>query len=237
MKPTKCIIVEDEKPAQGVLESYIEKVPNLELLETFTNALAAIELLKTRKVELIFLDINLPQISGLDFLKTLEHAPQIIITTAYSNYALEGYELNVLDYLLKPISFERFLKAVNKVHRPRTKIDREEHKREVIENGYTFEKADNTLYKIEYDKIHYIESDRDYVNVVTREKKYVFRQPLKYWELKLPQNNFMRVHKSFIINMNEIVHVYGNSIQIVDKTIPIGRNYKTDFMEKINNIS
>ncbi len=237
MRKIKCIIIEDEKPAQGVLQNFIDEVPNLELLKTFTNALSAIELLKTNTIDLIFLDINLPQISGLNFLKTLKKPPEVIITTAYSDYALEGYELNVVDYLMKPISFERFLKAVDKVENKAESTAVGKSDNIALSNGYTFEKADNTIYKIEYDKIQYIESERDYVEVITENKKYMFRKSLKYWQSILPEDTFSRVHKSFIVNVSGIDHIFGNRIQIGDQIIPVGRKYKEVFMEKINKMN
>lgn len=239
MKKITCLILEDEKPAQGILEKYIDELPNLELAGTFTNPLSAMETLQSETIDLIFLDINLPKISGINFLKSLKDPPEVIITTAYPEYALEGYELNVVDYLLKPISFERFLKAISKLEPnlevPSPRKDRTGHS--AYQNGYTFEKADNTIYKIEYRKIHFIESDRDYVKVHTEEKDHLFRQSLKYWVTVLPEAEFSRVHKSYIVNVSKIDRISGNRIIIGEEVIPIGRNYKEKFLDKINNMN
>lgn len=239
MKNIRCLILEDEKPAQGILEKYIGELPNLELAGTYTNPLSAMEQIQSEKIDLIFLDINLPKISGINFLKSLKNPPAVIITTAYPEYALEGYELNVVDYLLKPISFERFLKAISKLEpeleiEPATSAGGEQSS---YQNGYTFEKADNTIYKIEYRKIRYLESDRDYVKVIADDDDYLFRQSLKYWETILPEEEFSRVHKSYIVNVSKIDRISGNRIISGEDIIPIGRNYKEAFLEKINNMN
>lgn len=236
MEKIKCLILEDEKPAQGVLEKYIDELPNFELSATHSNPLSAIDDIKSKAIDLIFLDINLPKISGLNFLKSLKNPPDVIVTTAYPEYAIEGYELNVVDYLLKPISFERFLEAISKLEYP---IENKQvaSGKEGSDKGYTFEKADNTVYKIEYDKIRYIESDKDYVNVFTEDKSYMFRRSLKYWETILPGNTFVRVHNSYIVNIAKIDQITGNRIIIGDDTIPIGRSFKDSFWDMIENVN
>lgn len=232
--------MEDEKPAQGVLKKYIDEIPNLELAGVYTNPLSAMDALQSNSVDLIFLDINLPKISGLNFLKSLRNPPDVIITTAYPEYAIEGYELNVVDYLLKPISFERFLNAISKLDSRLQALGEQKHEPSVLKSShdeFTFEKADNTIYKIVYRTIRYIESDRDYVNIFTEERKHVFRQSLKYWETLLPEDYFVRVHKSYIINISRIDSISGNRIIAGGDVIPIGRNYKDDFLEKISHIN
>lgn len=238
MSKINCLILEDEKPAQGVLKKYIAELPYLDLKAVHSNPMSAMEVLQTEKIDLIFLDINLPRISGLKFLKSLKHPPEVIITTAYPDYALEGFELNVADYLLKPISFERFLKAVSSLADPAAPSRSPEdgpRRTEQRERRYTFEKADNTIYKIEYAGIRYIEADRDYVKVNLKDRSYRFRQSLKYWADLLPERHFSRVHKSFIVNIAEISQISGNRIFMGDEAIPIGRNYKDEFLHKIRN--
>ena len=236
MQKINCLILEDEKPAQGVLKKYIGDVPCLELAAVHANPLEAMELLQSKSIDLIFLDINLPKISGLNFLKSLNNPPEVIITTAYSQYALEGFELKVVDYLLKPFSFERFLKAVSSLKKG-TKVNKvKKTDQDTTElAAYTFEKTDNVLYKIEYKKIRYIESDRDYVRVFMDERKFMFRQSLKYWEEILPDRNFAQVHKSYVVNIARITRIMGNRIFMEDDVIPIGRSFKDDFIDKINN--
>lgn len=253
MANIRCLILEDEKPAQGVLRKYIDEVPYLELAAVHSNPLAAMETLQEGGVDLIFLDINLPKISGLNFLKSLSNPPEVIVTTAYPDYALEGFELNVADYLLKPISFERFLKAVSSLQgsgttRPAGKeaagageADDSVDPARDAEGGrtrrYTFEKADNTIYKIVYDRIRYLESDRDYVKVHLVDGEYMFRQSLKYWLEILPEAQFAQVHKSYIVNISRISRISGNRIIMEDGNLPIGRNYKEDFLAKINSVN
>jgi DNA-binding LytR/AlgR family response regulator len=230
--------LEDEKPAQGVLKKYIAELPYLELIAVHSNPLSAMEVLQSEHVDLIFLDINLPKISGLNFLKSLKDPPEIIITTAYSEYALEGFELNVTDYLLKPFSFERFLKAVSTLSSNSKKVSNQHRVEKTVENnGFTFEKVNNTIYKIVYNQIRYIESDRDYVRLFMDNEKYSFRQSLKYWEEMLPVQQFSRVHKSYILNVKKITQITGNRIIAGNDVIPIGRNYKEAFMEKINKLN
>lgn len=198
MSQIRCLILEDEKPAQEILENYISQLPYLELMAIHSNLLSAMEVLQEESIDLIFLDINLPKISGLNFLKSLKNPPEVIITTAYSEYAIEGVELNIKDSILKPFSFERFLKAISTL----TSNSKNVGSRQEDENyfhghaGFTFEKADNVIYKIVYDQIRYIESARDYVRLFMEDSKFLFRQSLKYWEEILPEEKFSRMHKS-----------------------------------------
>ncbi|MDZ7691964.1 MAG: LytTR family DNA-binding domain-containing protein [Balneolaceae bacterium] len=168
-------------------------------------------------------------------MKSLNDPPEVIITTAYSEYALEGFELNVADYLLKPISFERFLKAVSSLKTGTQQVEKPEEVTHVTADtqSFTFEKADNVIYKIDYHKIRYIESDRDYVRLFMQERKLMFRQSLKYWEEILPERNFARVHKSYILNIARISQIVGNRIYLGEDVVPIGRSYKDDFINKI----
>lgn len=227
------ILVDDEPLAQEVVETHISKFPNLKLLAKCNNAVEASQALKEHDVDLMFLDIQMPQISGIDFLKTLPSAPKVILTTAFSEYALDGYDLNVVDYLLKPISFDRFAKAVNKA------ISQETPPLEAAfsskENAdYIFVKADKKLIKIHFNDIFYIEGLKDYVILHTPTGRVVTLQTMKSLETKLPQDLFMRIHRSYIVNLSNITVIEGNTVQINKKIIPIGKNYKEILLDMVN---
>lgn len=215
-----CIIIEDQPPAQRILKKYIEDFGSLNLKATFSDAIQAMDFLKSEKVDLIFLDIHLPKISGIDFLKTIPHPPSIILTTAFSDYALESYEFSVVDYLLKPFSFQRFVKAI-------AKIPTENKRKELfIKSGYEH-------IKITIDEILYIKSDADYTELYLPNKKHLTSEPLRYWLENLDNNQFFRIHKSYIINTSKIVKIAGNQVYLPDEiVVPIGRAYKESFASK-----
>ncbi len=215
-----CIIVEDEPIARDILRQYISDVPNLALLKEFEDGLSAYNYLKTESVDLIFLDINMPKLSGISLLKSLQNPPKVILTTAYSEYALDGYELDVVDYLLKPFSFERFLKAIHKVENQNSVKRTDE---------FITVKADGKIYRISFSEILYIEAKGDYLTLTTESQKLTFYKTLKSILQELPASNFLRVHKSYIIDLNKIDFVEGNLIHIQDNSIPIGKAYKADF--------
>ena len=230
------IIVDDEPLAQEVIETYISKFPALKLIAKCNNAIEAFEALNSHTIDLMFLDIQMPQISGVDFLKTLSNPPQVIFTTAYSEYAMDGYELNVVDYLLKPISLDRFAKAVNKAIAQGQQQEENEDKLPTTSEAadYIFVKADKKLIKIRFDEIHYIEGLKDYVILHTPNGRIVTLQTMKSLELKLPSDIFMRVHRSFIVNLSNISVIEGNTVHINKKIIPIGKNYKDILLNIIN---
>lgn len=234
----KCLIIEDELPAQRVLKNYIADVPYLELGGTFKSAMEALETIQSQDIDLLFLDINLPKISGLNFLRSLKNPPKVIITTAYPDYAHEGFELDVVDYLLKPFSFERFIQALSKL---KTETGGEDFglamSKQDYQHRYAFVKADKTLHRVDFDDIKYIESDKDYVKIVKKGENLMLLQTLKHWQNMLPDNKFSRVHKSYIVNIARIDKIVGNQIKIGEAVIPIGRYYKQDFMDKIEPIS
>ncbi|MDZ7716439.1 MAG: LytTR family DNA-binding domain-containing protein [Balneolaceae bacterium] len=232
----KCLIIEDELPAQRVLKKYINDVPYLELKAAFKSPVESMETLQSKDIDLLFLDINLPKISGLNFLRSLNHPPKVIITTAYPDYAHEGFELDVVDYLLKPFSFERFLKALSKLKEEK-EIQSKERSELVSSQRYAFVKVDKTLHRVDFDKIYYIESDKDYIKIVLEDKNLMLLQTLKHWIKMLPNDEFARAHKSYIVNIAHINKIAGNQIMIGSKNIPIGRHYKQDFMDKIDPIS
>lgn len=221
-----CLIIEDQPPAQRILQKFIADLGSLELLGTFSDPTKAMTFIASNPVDLLFLDINLPKISGIDLLRSLPKAPYVILTTAFSDYALEGYELNVVDYLLKPFSFQRFAQAVSKVptadHR---EIPQQLRKELFIKSGYEY-------LKVIIAEILYIRSDSDYTEIWTAGKKHLSSEPLRYWLDQLSKHQFTRVHKSYIVNPKEIVKVSGNQIYLSEGTeIPIGRAYKEQFMK------
>jgi len=228
------IIVDDEPLAQEVLETYVSKFPALNLIAKCSNAVEAFDVLNKNSIDLMFLDIQMPQISGIDFLKTLPNPPQVIFTTAYSEYAMDGYELNVVDYLLKPISLDRFAKAVNKAVAKELQENEPSIPASKETADYIFVKADKKLIKIRFDQINYIEGLKDYVILHTPNGRVVTLQTMKSLEIKLPSDIFMRVHRSFIVNLANISIIEGNTVQIEKKIIPIGKNYKDVLLAIIN---
>ncbi|MBK7870621.1 MAG: response regulator transcription factor [Saprospiraceae bacterium] len=237
------IIVDDEPLAQDVLETYIEKVPELKLVKKCSNAFEANEALKNNQIDLMFLDIQMPQLTGIDFLKTLSKPPLVIFTTAYSNYAIEGFELNALDYLLKPISIDRFMKAVNKaveqvaLQRKDTPVG---SSAPFEEEGpdYIFVKADKKLVKVNFDEILYIEGLKDYVIIRMEGQRVITLQTMKSLEDKLPQSQFKRIHRSYIVNIKHIEAVVGNMVEVTEKGqakhLPVGKNYRDELLDMIN---
>ena len=224
MSKIKCIIVEDEPLAVKVLSDYISQVPFLELQGTFKDAILATDYLRDRSADLIFLDIHLPKLKGMAFLKTLTNPPAVIITTAYHQYAVEGFDLNVTDYLLKPIEFERFLIAVNKVktdQREKQVSDESGEKRDFI-----FLTVQKKKVKILFSEIVYIESQREYIRIVTTKNKYISKMSTHEIESLLPIQLFKRIHRSFIISINKIESYTAEMVEVNGVSIPIGRDYR-----------
>ncbi|MDG1729417.1 MAG: response regulator transcription factor [Algibacter sp.] len=226
-----CIIIEDQPPAQRILQKFITDVGSLELKATFSSAIEAITFLQKNSIDLIFLDIHLPMISGMDFLKTLKNSPQVILTTAFSEYAIESYEYNVIDYLLKPFSFQRFVQAITKsISIENTSRKIAAYKEVNIDNSFMI-KSGHEFVKIYSDDILYIKSDDDYTELVASNKVHLSSDSLKKWLVKLGPN-FCQVHKSYIINTTHLQKVSGNQIFLKeDKTIPIGRAFKEYFLK------
>jgi DNA-binding LytR/AlgR family response regulator len=237
------IIVDDEPLALDILENYIFRNPELKLLAKCRNALEAFEAIHKYEIDLMFLDIQMPQITGIDFLKTLSNPPQVIMTTAYPNFAVEGFELSVVDYLLKPISLERFDKAVQKVNRlpaanttlikPPVAATTEGENVEK-KNDYIFVKTDKKLVKLKFADIFFIEGLKDYVMIFSPTGRIITLQTLKALEEKLPQDDFVRAHRSFIVNINHIDQVEAHHVVINKKEIPIGKNFKEELQQLIN---
>lgn len=233
------LIVDDEPLAQDVLETYVEKLPDLNLVGKCSNAIEANDMLKKEQVDLMLLDIQMPQLTGIDFLKTLRNPPKVIFTTAFPNYALDGFELNAVDYLLKPISLDRFIKAINKV------VEMTGHKTEDTSSNtteqsqeYTFVKADKKLVKVNFSDILYIEGLKDYVIIRMSENRVITLQTMKSLESKLPSHMFKRIHRSYIINLNKINAIVGNMVEVMEKGqprhIPIGKNYRDELLAIVN---
>ena len=230
-----CIIVEDQPPAQRILKKYIEDVEFLVLKATFPDAITAIEYLKTQAVDIIFLDIHLPKLSGIDFLKTIPNPPSVILTTAFSEYALESYEFNVVDYLLKPFSFQRFVKAVSKVSERKMNASPENvDTEESIPEKELYVKSGYEHIKIALDDIHHITSDSDYTEIITANKKIISNESLRFWIETLPSTIFYRIHKSYIVNLKNIEKITGSQVYLSNgQKLPIGRAYKEEFLKAV----
>ena len=228
----KCLIVDDEELALNVLEKYIALMPSLKLVGKCDSAVEAITFLHNEEVDLLFLDINMPELSGLDMLKTLTHPPKVILTTAYSEYALESYEYGIVDYLLKPIKLERFIKAVNKVVKI-LDIKIESQDKSIEHKQTIFIKEDQISYNLEFNQILYIEAYGNYLKIHTTEKTYVTRETMQHIYDNLPQTSFLRVHKSFIVSIKKIKKLSGNILFINDIEIPVGNTYKNELLKAL----
>jgi len=222
MSKIKCIIIEDEPLAAKVLTDYILQTPFLELQATFKDAILATDWLRYNVTDLIFLDIHLPKLKGMAFLKTLAHPPAVIITTAYHQYAVEGFDMNVTDYLLKPFEFERFLVAVNKV---RTAGREKTDERSEIKD-HLFLNVQKKKVKILFSEIIYIESQREYIRIVTTKKEWISKISTHEIEAMLPANLFKRIHRSFIVALNKIDSYTADSVEVNGVAIPVGRDYR-----------
>ncbi len=238
----RCLIIDDEPLAQRVIEKYSEDIPTIEILCKCNNAFEAMQALNEKEVDLIFLDINMPKLSGINFLKTLKRPPLTIITTAYSEYALEGYELDVLDYLKKPFSFERFLKAIQKAqerikNNTKETVVHEIHTAQSGEDSFIFVKSNKKTIKVNISDLYYIEALGDYIKIHTNDKVIVTYQSMKKVEALLPSNQFVRIHKSFIVSIGKIKTIEGNMVEVKDEKLPIGSNYKQEFQNIIDKSS
>ncbi len=216
-----CIVLEDEKNAQKVLELYFRKTKFIHCLGFFESGLD-IPISKLKKADVIFLDIELPELNGLDFLKTLENPPKVIVTTAYPNFAVAAFELAVVDYLVKPFSYERFIKSVNRVREQLSEMNDE----------FIFVNANKTMHKLKVDEILYIKSELDYVAIVTDKEKLLILDSLNTWEEKMKCYNFIRIHRSYLVNSKQIHKISSTKVTISKTEIPIGITYKTKLGEK-----
>ena len=228
-----CIIIDDEPLARAGLKEYVADIDFFNLLGVFDNALAATEILGSGEVDLLLLDIQMPRLTGIDFYKTLKNAPAVIFTTAYPQYALEGFEVNALDYLVKPISFDRFYKAALKAKEYLRVGQKEKAAANESPAGYFFIKADNSLVKIFYADILFVEAMQNYVTIYTSEKRYISYLTFKSVEDYLPASGFIKVHKSYIIAAARVDSIDGNEICMGRHRIPISRSLKDEVMEKL----
>lgn len=233
-----CVIIEDEPLARNLLTDYVKKVPTLNLLKAFSNPLEALEALRVLSVDILFLDVQMPEITGITLLKVLKKRPLVVLTTAYSEYALEGYELDVADYLLKPITFERFLKSVDKITQ---RLESEapviapvhQNKQEPT-SPFVFVKDGTKLVKVWLDEIRYVEGLKDYVTIHTKDQKITTLQRMKALEEQLPADQFIRIHNSFIVALAAIDVIQKNEVLIGTITIPVGDTYRKAFKEFID---
>lgn len=234
MKPIRCIVVDDEPLARKGLREYIEDTPFLELFAEFDSPLKATSLLTEGGVQLIFLDIQMPKITGTDFFKSLQQAPPVIFTTAYPQYALDGFELSALDYLVKPVSFQRFLKAA---HKAKEYYELRQANGKETEAGtkqdFFFIKADNKLVKLFFDDLLFVEALQNYVAIHTKTRKYITYLTFKSIEEYLPATGFVKTHKSYIVSASKIDNIDGNEIRIAGHSIPISRTAKEEVLEKL----
>jgi len=231
-----CIAVDDEPLALTQMNEFISKVDFLKPIGSFKNGLSALNFMKSNTVDLLFLDIQMDDLTGIQLLESLKNKPKVILTTAYDQYALKGYELDVSDYLLKPISFERFVKAVNKVYDELSEKSEQTAAIKITDesdnqNDFIFLKADYRLQKIIFTEILFIEGMKDYLKIFTSEKKIMTHLSMKKMEDLLPRNKFFRVHKSYVVSIDKIDSISKNTIHIGDKTIPIGEYYKKEFFD------
>lgn len=232
-KALSCIIVDDEPPAVRVLQKYAEQLPELNCIATSSNSIEALQLIQELKPDFVLLDIQMPELTGIQLSTLLKDKVHIIFTTAYAQFALDGFELNAVDYLLKPISFNRFIQAVEKV---KSRIQKPENNIPGIEEDFFFVKTDgkNRFKKIKLNDIFYLESIKNYVVIHLENEQVVTYNTLKYFEESLPENQFVKIHKSYLISMNKIEKTDTNEVWISQKNLPLGDTYKNDFFDRIN---
>ena len=237
-KKIRCLIIDDEPPAQAVLKKYIEQVPSLDLAGVCNNAVEAISFLQNQSVSLLFLDIQMPGLLGTKFIRTMNNPPKVIFTTAYRKFAVEGFELNAVDYLLKPISFDRFIMGVNKVLQLNLQLKTENTYATESDNEsnrpFLYLRADRKMVRILFDEILFIESLKDYIRIVTINKTVVSRQSISSLEDMLPRNQFLRIHRSYIVAMSRIDSFNGETIYIANNELPIGRLFKHIVTSQLN---
>ena len=231
-----CLIVDDEPIARDILVSYVEKIPNLWLVKSCKNALEAFNVINSQKIDVFFLDINMPDVNGLSLAKMIPKESKVIFTTAYREYAVEGFNLKAVDYLLKPIAFDRFLEAVNKyldLDKPR-QLDLVSE--ETISSDFFFVRSERKMVRINFDAIVYIESLSDYIKIHLNDKSVVTRETITNIEAKLPQHLFIRTHRSYIVAMKMIESYTNEYVEVRKKAIPISRSYKESILNKLENL-
>jgi len=236
-KTIHCIIVDDEPVAREILESHLQKIDTIEIIASCKNAMEAFNVINTHKIDLIFLDINMPEISGLSFARSINKNIKIIFTTAYREYAVDGFDLKAVDYLLKPISFERLLQAINKFLNENSSVYKEEKKELSVEKSdFIFVRSDRKMIKINFGDINYIESLGDYLKIHLQNKTIVTRETMSNMEAKLPKSEFIRIHRSFILSISKIESFTNEFVEVNKKAIPISRSYKKEVLQRLENM-
>jgi len=231
-KNVRCLIVDDEPLARNVIEQYISEVAGLQLVNSCSGALEAMDAIRKEEIDLVFLDINMPQMTGLNLVRTLSKPPLIIFTTAYSQYAVDGFELDALDYLVKPIDFERFLKAVNKAF---IRLDEMDNKNmRMGKQNFISIKSDKKIHKLDLDKIQYIQAYGDYVKINYNDTVIVTHKTMKDLDMQLSGKSFLRIHKSFIVNLLHIRYLEGNQAMVGDEKLPVGMAFKEQLMKALS---
>ena len=234
MNPINCLIVDDEPIAREIVKTYCSHLAALHIVASCGNALDAKMVLQQQKIDILFLDINMPVLDGIAFLKTLKHQPQVIFTTAYKEYAIDAFDLSACDYLLKPFSLERFIIAVDKaLEKLVPSLNITEANIETKQEDYVFIKADGKIYKILFDELLFAEANGNYTKIVTTQYSLLANMTFSSFEELLPKSSFLRVHRSFLINIPKITHIEGNRIFITHYEIPIGSNYRDAFLKEL----
>jgi DNA-binding LytR/AlgR family response regulator len=231
------MIVDDEPLARELIRGHVEKLENFEIVAECSDAMKALQVLREKQIDLMFMDIQMPQITGIEFLKTLKHQPKVIITTAYREYALEGFELDVVDYLLKPITFERFLKSVNKYYQmiqDDVQVVSNTGTDKVQDDSFIYIKENKKVVKVYLSEIKYIEGLSEYVQIYTDKRKIITKTSMTQMEEKLVSEKFLRIHKSYIVSISKIEAFTANTIEIHGKELPIGRSYKNGVISALN---
>jgi DNA-binding LytR/AlgR family response regulator len=234
---TKCLIVDDEPLARELIRGHVEKLENFEIVAECSDAMKALQVLREKQIDLMFMDIQMPQITGIEFLKTLKHQPKVIITTAYREYALEGFELDVVDYLLKPITFERFLKSVNKYYQmiqDDVQVISNSSADKMQDDSFIYIKENKKVVKVYLSEIKYIEGLSEYVQIFTDKRKIITKTSMTQMEEKLTSEKFLRIHKSYIVSISKIEAFTANTIEIHGKELPIGRSFKNGVISALN---
>lgn len=232
---TRCLVVDDEPLARELISGHIRKLENLEIVSECDNAMKAVDVLRNHTIDLMFLDIKMPQMTGIDFLKTLKRPPRVIITTAYSQYALDGFDLDVVDYLMKPVTFERFFKAVNKYYQSGHAENVElENGGGMSEDSFIYVKENKKVIKIYLKEIHFIEGLNEYIRIHTDNRRVVVKSSLQGIENKLPSDQFIRIHKSYIVSIPRIRAFNATTIELENTKLRIGRNYKNQVFSSLH---
>lgn len=235
----RCLIVDDERPALALLTAYIAKLPHLELVQACESGTEALQVLQTEEIDLLFLDIQMPDLTGLELLRTLSQKPQVIMTTAYREFAVEGFALDVTDYLVKPFSFERFTQAVNRAieqvqmrQRQAGPVEKQEAEAQLGADHF-FVRSSHRIKKVRYQDVQFVESMREYVRIHTSDKRYMIHQTMNAMEQRLSTHGFIRVHRSYLVNLEFLDSLQGNRIFIGETEIPIGGSYKKSLFDRI----